>query len=780
MTHSACISLGTLPTSTTRSHSDTNSGQNLVIIDATLENYQSLVAGVKPGISVTVLHPSEDGIEQISVALANYRNLKSLHIVSHGTPGCLHLGASQLSLGTIDRYSLLLTQWQQALAPDAAILVYGCNVATREGDRFLDRLHNLTGAKIAASSTPTGSLALGGDWDLDIRVGEVEVELPFEADVLETYPAVLGTPLFDGSSIPPAKFSLGIDISTPIGQQQGSVDVASFALAVSGKPSLAYGQIQPAIQPNTLGIPSYPILANGSATLDTNGTSLTGVANRGYAGYANYVFQGVLGGSFNSPGLVGNFVPYGTVPTLDRTKGFSIRFNTVILAEASNPNRAGFSIMAIASDGSGIELGFKDKGNDDYIFAQNAAFGEGEKANFSINAATDYILNLQGNTYALFANGKEILTGALRQYQFNPAQSDPPLPANPYTTPNFLFFGDNTDQGYARFTMGAISIDEPFSVPTPASTPTPAPGTGGTGGGTTGGGTTGGGTTGGGTSGGGTSGGGTTGGGTTGGGTTGGGTPNTPDVSSTVITPEPPGISAADKLPAFFANIPFLNGSNNVDNLIGSNDNNRIAGLGGRDTLRGLFGDDYLNGGEGDDSLFGNQGSDYLDGGKGNDVIFGGEGNDLASGGEGNDLIQGNLGNDTLIGNADNDTIYGNIGTDVLEGNDGNDILFGGQEADTLTGGSGGDILSGDRGNDFLAGGTGGDRFDFSLNDGVDLIADFTDGQDIIGLKGGLTFSQLVVSQVDNDTKISAGNALSITLQGVSANAIGAADFALV
>jgi Ca2+-binding RTX toxin-like protein len=769
MTHSACISIDTLPNSTTRSHTDLNSGQNLVIIDATLANYQSLVAGVKPGIAVTVLHPSEDGIEQISTALASYRNLKSLHIVSHGTPGCLHLGSSQLSLGTIDRYSALLAQWQQALAPDAAMLVYGCNVAAGDSARFLDRLHKLTGANIAASTTPTGSAALGGDWHLDIRVGEFEVEFPFEADVLATYPAVLGTPLFDGSSITPTKFSLGIDISTPIGQQQGSVDVASFALGASGKQNLAYGQIQPAIQANTLGIPTYPILANGSATLDTNGTSSTGVANKGYAGYANYVFQGVLGGSFNSPGLVGNFVPYGTVPTLDRNKGFSVRFNAAILAEASNANRAGFSVMAIASDGSGIELGFKDKGNDDYIFAQNTAFGEGEKATFSINSATDYILNLKGNTYALFANGKEILTGALRQYQFNPAQSNPPLPANPYTTPNFLFFGDNTDQGYARFTMGAISIDEPFSVPAPTPTPTPAPapapapapGTGGA-------------------PGGGTPGGGTPGGGTPGGGTTGGDTTGTPEVPSTVITPEPPGISAADKLPIFFASIPFLNGGNNNDNLIGSNDNNRIAGLGGRDTLRGLPGDDYLNGDEGDDSIFGNQGSDYLDGGKGNDAIFGGEGNDLASSGQGNDHIQGNLGNDMLIGNADNDTLYGNAGNDVLEGNDGNDFLFGGQDADTLTGGSGTDVISGDRGNDLLTGGSGGDRFDFSVNDGADIIADFTDGQDIIGLKGGLTFNQLVVTQVGNNTQISAGNQLSITLQGVSSSAIGATDFALV
>jgi hypothetical protein len=78
-----------------------------------------------------------------------------------------------------------------------------------------------------------------------------------------------------------------------------------------------------------------------------------------------------------------------------------------------------------------------------------------------------------------------------------------------------------------------------------------------------------------------------------------------------------------------------------------------------------------------------------------------------------------------------------------------------------------------------LTGGVGGDRFDFRLGDGINIITDFTDLQDIIGLQGGLTFEQLTISQVGNDTQITAGE-LSITLKGISSSTIGAADFALV
>ncbi|MDJ0519050.1 MAG: calcium-binding protein [Trichodesmium sp. MO_231.B1] len=131
---------------------------------------------------------------------------------------------------------------------------------------------------------------------------------------------------------------------------------------------------------------------------------------------------------------------------------------------------------------------------------------------------------------------------------------------------------------------------------------------------------------------------------------------------------------------------------------------------------------------------------------------------------------------DELIGTAENNFISGHRQNDLIPGGDGNDLLYGGKGNDTVDGGAGIDIIGGHRGDDILIGGPGGDRFDFALGHGNDIIVDFEDGIDAIGLLGGLSFEQLTISQVGNDTRISVDQ-LSITLQGVSESVIGADDF---
>jgi Ca2+-binding RTX toxin-like protein len=315
-----------------------------------------------------------------------------------------------------------------------------------------------------------------------------------------------------------------------------------------------------------------------------------------------------------------------------------------------------------------------------------------------------------------------------------------------------------------------------------------SPGGGSTGGGSTGGGSTGGGSTGGGSTGGGSTGGGSTGGGSTGGGST-GGTTDTPDSTDSGSDNPPSSVpsnpSTGTPTPTVHAGfqpnvtIDTVFGGDTDDSLLGTADANQLIGLGGQDVITGLDGNDNLFGNGGDDVMFGNQGADYMDGGKGQDILFAGKDDDAVKGGEGDDVLMGDIGNDRLAGDSGNDILLGNLGEDCLDGGEGDDLLFGGRGNDTLIGGLANDILKGDFGDDLLIGGAGGDRFDFRPADGINIITDFTDGQDIIGLQAGLTFEQLTISQVGNDTQITAGG-LSITLQAVGSSTIGSADFALV
>ncbi|MEG4515491.1 MULTISPECIES: hypothetical protein [unclassified Microcoleus] len=135
-----------------------------------------------------------------------------------------------------------------------------------------------------------------------------------------------------------------------------------------------------------------------------------------------------------------------------------------------------------------------------------------------------------------------------------------------------------------------------------------------------------------------------------------------------------------------------------------------------------------------------------------------------------------------ICGGEGNDLINGDEGADILGGCAGNDTLFGGADNDTLTGGKGADLLDRGMGNDSLIGGSGNDIFALKAGEGFDIIADFTLGQDLIGLSGGLSFGQLEITQNTQGTIIKnllTGEQLGVMI-GVSANAITSANFMLV
>ena len=277
------------------------------------------------------------------------------------------------------------------------------------------------------------------------------------------------------------------------------------------------------------------------------------------------------------------------------------------------------------------------------------------------------------------------------------------------------------------------------------------------------------------------------------------------------------------------------------DTAHGGKDDDLIYGNEGSDVLFGDLGNDTIAGGNGsdnpvgtgqdDDLIFGNEGNDLINGNEGNDTIYGGQENDMAHGGKDDDLIYGDRGNDTIVGDLGNDTIFGGVGDidvgdadgrdflsggggddfisgnenqDTITGGEGNDTAFGGQgndllhgdagrdflsgdlgddticggiDDDTLIGGDGNDFLAGEAGSDSLTGGAGSDIFVLSLGGGADIISDYQDGVDTIGLAGTLSFDQLTITQDSDNTLIRGGDQVLATLFGVSANSLTQSDF---
>jgi Ca2+-binding RTX toxin-like protein len=136
----------------------------------------------------------------------------------------------------------------------------------------------------------------------------------------------------------------------------------------------------------------------------------------------------------------------------------------------------------------------------------------------------------------------------------------------------------------------------------------------------------------------------------------------------------------------------------------------------------------------------------------GNDTLYGGKGNDTLTGLQGNDTMYGGQDQDFLFGNDNNDFLFGNKGNDNLFGGEGDDILYGGQGNDTVYGNDGNDFLAGDIGVDVLAGAGGSDRFAIQAGKQTDYVADFTVGEDLLALTGGLGFGDISIFQSGNDT----------------------------
>jgi Ca2+-binding RTX toxin-like protein len=192
-------------------------------------------------------------------------------------------------------------------------------------------------------------------------------------------------------------------------------------------------------------------------------------------------------------------------------------------------------------------------------------------------------------------------------------------------------------------------------------------------------------------------------------------------------------------LPLEFAGSDTLRGNAGNDRLFGELGNDMLDGGSDQDSLFGDTGNDRLFGGSEDDVLDGGSGEDDLYGGTGNDRLFGGDQNDYLNGGDGSDRVDGGAGNDAVYGGAGNDSVNGGVGLDAVYGVDPILVNPGRGEVDSLFGGSNSDnFYLGNAQRVFYDSGAGG-LGRVGMND-YGRIADFTDGQDTIYLKGSESY----------------------------------------
>lgn len=242
--------------------------KEIVFIEDNVPDLDTLLHGFGAGKEVVVLDARADGLQQIVDALQGRSGIDALHIISHGAAGALNLGALTLDAASLNAHGAELQAIGASLKPGADILLYGCDVGAGQGASFVDQLAIATGADVAASNDPTGGTAAGGDWELEVRHGDVEAKVAVDPALAATYAGVL-----DLNPSGPVTFNVGANFISRGGYLDPSYDVVykvdgnpAYQLVFDGAKEGSASYVNPN-QPND----SYVIFGSSDLT-ETSGT----------------------------------------------------------------------------------------------------------------------------------------------------------------------------------------------------------------------------------------------------------------------------------------------------------------------------------------------------------------------------------------------------------------------------------------------------------------------------------------------------------------------------
>ena len=154
----------------------------VIFVDGNVTDYELLVSRIQAQsahVEVIVLDAQMDGVQAITAALSRYEpgTVDAVHILSHGVEGGIQVGSTWINQFSLQWQADIIASWGQALTTSADIMLWGCNVAsTTEGQTFVDRLAEVTGADVAASTDATGHALVGGDWQLEYATEQIETQ----------------------------------------------------------------------------------------------------------------------------------------------------------------------------------------------------------------------------------------------------------------------------------------------------------------------------------------------------------------------------------------------------------------------------------------------------------------------------------------------------------------------------------------------------------------------------------------------------------------------------
>jgi uncharacterized delta-60 repeat protein/CSLREA domain-containing protein len=210
-----------------------------VFIDSRVGDPQALVSDLllqsdeHLRYEIVVVDTQSDGLAQIGAALQGRHDIAAVHVISHGTDGGILLGAGLVDAAALRAGAAGIESWSAALGAESDILLYGCDVAaSADGRAFATLLAELTGADVASSDDATSAALLGGDWDLEYRVGDIGTGVALSAALQESWDVRLNIAPLGGEVLVNG---------TAAGQQtSGGTGAGSVAMDLAGNYVVVY------------------------------------------------------------------------------------------------------------------------------------------------------------------------------------------------------------------------------------------------------------------------------------------------------------------------------------------------------------------------------------------------------------------------------------------------------------------------------------------------------------------------------------------------------------
>ena len=74
----------------------------ILFVDTLVDDVETILRGVRPGIEARVLEPTTPAAQQIAAALADRRDLAAVHLIAHGAPGRVNFASGEWSIAALD------------------------------------------------------------------------------------------------------------------------------------------------------------------------------------------------------------------------------------------------------------------------------------------------------------------------------------------------------------------------------------------------------------------------------------------------------------------------------------------------------------------------------------------------------------------------------------------------------------------------------------------------------------------------------------------------------